>query len=363
MIEKDFDCYQRYTALRQLLDAVFSDTEQGVRVLDVGAGTSTLSAEFLGTRYRIVRCDVVPIDDPDSVLLTPGQPLPFADREFDAVIAMDVLEHVEPSGRQLFLSECVRVAREMCIIAAPEGSPELAAAEARVYAIHETYLGKHHFFEEHKEFGVPPSEEVMNVLSATGRLVWSFPNVPLAAWEAFSCLDFIAYSDPVTQQLTIPAHMAQNENVRPVAPDAAHYRRFYVACVSPSIGQRVSQYIDGLLRTNADHNGRSVFYPIWQFIAGLCRKNHALDAALYEHQRQISGLNTRLAEAAHEMAGVTGRLTQVQSELDAAKRELAATRDQLAAQGRTLHAILNSRTWRYTRVLRSAGALLRPRGK
>lgn len=360
MIEKDFDCYQRYTALKNLLDAALPvrDTAQAepVRVLDVGAGTSPLSIQFLGAGYSIVRCDVVAIGEPDTVVLTPGQPLPFPDGAFDAVIAMDVLEHVEPGQRPMFVRECTRVARDICVIAVPDGSPQLAAAEARVYAIHEAYLGKHAFFEEHKDYGVPGGEDVMQMLSGSGKRISSFPNVPLAAWEAFSCLDFVAYSDAGTQQLTIPVHMAQNESTASIASNEAHYRRFYVACDSAAVHERVRTHIDALLQKSAPGTSRSIFYPIWQCVAALCRKNQALDSALYQHQGELSRLGAELQQTRHaaaiEAAALKERLHQADS-------ELLSLRHAFAEQEQTLRAIVTSRTWRYSQFVRSLAGLLR----
>ncbi|HWI14237.1 MAG TPA: class I SAM-dependent methyltransferase, partial [Burkholderiales bacterium] len=210
MNEKDFDCYQRYTALKNLMDAAFPEATTGApaTVLDVGSGMSTLSRDFLGDRFRVARSDVI-VDaaaGTDIVTLQPGQPLPFEPRAFDAVIAMDVLEHVRPAERELFVSECVRVATDVCILAAPVASPAIEEAEARVYRVHQARLGSHAYFEEHTLYGLPAAREVEQWIRATGAALVTLPNVPLVAWETFSSLDFIGYSKPDTVDLTMDAH-------------------------------------------------------------------------------------------------------------------------------------------------------------
>jgi SAM-dependent methyltransferase len=49
--------------------------------------------------------------------------LPFADRQFDAVVASDVLEHIHPEKRQAVIAECLRVARKLVIFGFPCGEP------------------------------------------------------------------------------------------------------------------------------------------------------------------------------------------------------------------------------------------------
>ena len=364
MKEKDFDCYQRYTALKGVLDAAFPSADEAsqddiVRVLDVGAGDSRLSQDFLGPRYNVVRCDVAPFADNDGVVLTPGQPLPFADESFDAVVAMDVLEHVEPAQRRLFLRECARVAREVCVIAVPHGTRELDAAEARVYAVHKAYLGSHAFFEEHRDYGVPTPSDVMQPLAETGAAVASFPNVPLAAWEAFSCLDFVAYSDKECQHLSMLVHMVENDEVSAISANEEHYRRFYVTSRSSEIAQRIRQHVEGLTRSDAWPQSSCMFYPMWQLVSALCRRQQALDASVFQHQGEIRRLSELLQARESEFASRDSLVAAQTARADGYWKSLVEAQTALADRQRVLDDVLSSRTWRYTRLFRAAARVVR----
>ena len=65
--------------------------------------------------------------------LTPGQILgdvramPFDDRTFDVVVAVDLLEHVLPVDRPRAVSEICRVTRRRAVIACPVGDAAFAA--------------------------------------------------------------------------------------------------------------------------------------------------------------------------------------------------------------------------------------------
>jgi SAM-dependent methyltransferase len=83
-------------------------------VLDVGCDQRQLAALLApGTRY--VGLDIGPAADVRHDL--ESGPLPFADQSFDAVIAADVLEHLERAHATL--DELCRVARTWVIIALP----------------------------------------------------------------------------------------------------------------------------------------------------------------------------------------------------------------------------------------------------
>ena len=53
--------------------------------------------------------------------------LPFSDRAFEVVVAVDLLEHVAAEDRPQAVREICRVARSRAVIACPAGEPALAA--------------------------------------------------------------------------------------------------------------------------------------------------------------------------------------------------------------------------------------------
>jgi SAM-dependent methyltransferase len=86
-------------------------------VLDVGAGDGLLASRILATRpdLRIRGVDVM--IRPEShipVELFDGVRLPFADREFDVVMMIDVLHHA--TDQRALLAETARVARRAVVI-------------------------------------------------------------------------------------------------------------------------------------------------------------------------------------------------------------------------------------------------------
>lgn len=90
--------------------------------------------------------------------------LPFEDREFDAVISVDSLEHIAKKDRELAVMEILRCAHRLVVIAVPSG----AAAMDQDSFLDERYRKvrgeAYPFLQEHIEGGLPEPEELEQVI-------------------------------------------------------------------------------------------------------------------------------------------------------------------------------------------------------
>ena len=104
--------------------------------------------------------------------------IPFADGEFDVVLALDVMEHRAPADRERALGELARVARRRLIVACPAGA-EALEADRRLAGSLPRPPG---WLAEHLENGFPEPDELARPLRALGT-VRILPNENVSSHE------------------------------------------------------------------------------------------------------------------------------------------------------------------------------------
>jgi Methyltransferase domain len=105
--------------------------------------------------------------------------------KYDFVVAIDVVEHILPDSRSLFLRECRRVASRAALIAFPAG-PHAIDAERIIRA--SSLKNWREALEEHHAYGLPDLAEISAELDAAGA---NYRIAPLTfLWEWFASFLF-----------------------------------------------------------------------------------------------------------------------------------------------------------------------------
>ena len=104
--------------------------------------------------------------------------IPFEDRAFDVVLALDVLEHLAPADRGRALGELARVAGRRLIVACPAGEAALACDRR----LAETLPRPPGWLAEHIATGFPSEEELLGLLAPYGEARLE-PNEHVASHE------------------------------------------------------------------------------------------------------------------------------------------------------------------------------------
>lgn len=133
-------------------------------VLDVGGIAGQLASFMPGADVTTLN-----VGDEEADEHFDGLRIPYDDDAFDAVVSLDVLEHIDRGSRETHLAELARVAASRVVLCCPLGTPEHVEAEREVAAWYrETTGSAHRFLEEHIERGLPTENELAGLASAAG---------------------------------------------------------------------------------------------------------------------------------------------------------------------------------------------------
>jgi SAM-dependent methyltransferase len=323
-----FECdqYQRYALLRRLVFATHAarrERGQEVRVLDVGSGPERLTETFLGDGFFVTRCDVESFGDESIVVVNPDEPLPFAEAEFDVVVALEVLEHVHPAARAQFIRECLRVARDLVVLTCPDGRTEVAGAERRISSVFELLTGRPHpFLQEHAEYGLPQEEEVRKLLDATGVPYLVAGNSRLDRWEGFLLLDQFLRTTDRGPEVASEIYRRANSSF-PLRSDENPYRKFYVAWMArldAAVREGLSEPLPDAAADLADSS--------FQLARLAAAELSAREIGRIDAEAQIENLDTRRAKAEQRTRSLEARLG---SELEASERRVGELEADLEA--------------------------------
>lgn len=223
----------RYLPIVRLLSRIRSDKRWPV--LEVGSADRGI--------VPFLRRPVVALDlrfDRDNMRRSGGlvlpvrgriEHLPFPDASFEAVIAVDMFEHLPAPVRERAVREMARVARQCVVIAVPCGQRALAM-EQRLDRYHRKRFGlSNRWLVEHWENGLPEREAFASEIRAavpSGRLR-VIGNAPLRLWYALEALDIAVPRNYLRRALT-----GWIVNLASRLDAADPYRRIFVLEVTAS---------------------------------------------------------------------------------------------------------------------------------
>lgn len=166
--ESNLDTALRYeTVVGLLADRWRPD----LRILEVGAGSAGIT-EFLAHPVTGVDRDFDRTAERANPLLArvqaSAEDMPFADASFDAVISLEMLEHIAPERREAALREMLRVLRPggRLVVSFPADATA-ARLDAWLNARYRAMAGVDHPWAiEHIEHGVPATAGVVALVAA-----------------------------------------------------------------------------------------------------------------------------------------------------------------------------------------------------
>lgn len=199
----NIDTALRYRAVLALLSHRWYP---GIRVLEVGSGSGG-AAEWLD--HEIIGVDTafertVERTRPNLVEV-PGSvtAIPLPDGSFDAVLCVEMLEHIPAANRPKAVEELVRVlAPGGRLILTFPSSPAAAELDRWLADAYAARRGKPHpWAAEHLEYGVPDPNEIAELARANGARVEIHGHAWGPAWRFMHSTYTVGRGQPFTRPL------------------------------------------------------------------------------------------------------------------------------------------------------------------
>lgn len=140
-----------------------------LKILEVGSGGLGI-APYLKMPVTGVDIEFKPPFHPQLTrVIGKAEKLDFADKSFDVVISLDMIEHLPPSKREKAIFEMLRIAKSSVIVGVPCG----VAAAKHDMELRQEYLQVHKkefpFLQEQVEYGVPDKTDIIAYINKAGK--------------------------------------------------------------------------------------------------------------------------------------------------------------------------------------------------
>ena len=183
------------------------------KILDVGGRNGKLDL-FLDTEDELRLLDIRSGKEKNLLVGDATDMKNFSDGSFDFVVSGDVFEHIPSEKREKFIRECLRVSKEMIILAAPFDEPGVAESEKIANEFFKKIIGTdHEWLREHINNGLPKKEELEDLISQIGYKFSVVKSNNLKNWLLFQRAIFFAYGFSLKSHLIKSIYKFYNENI------------------------------------------------------------------------------------------------------------------------------------------------------
>lgn len=238
LLDIPFDHYQRYGAATHFLQALDLPAP---RVLEVGANRQRLLGQFVPDA-SFLYTDLHAEGDEKDFVVADATALPFPDQGFDAVVSLDVLEHIPAPLRAKAAAEMARVAGRTVIVGFPPDQPWVRDAEVDANDRWRELFGEDYvWLQEHKEFGLVDTAEIVTAFESAGLTVLRFGQGNAELWSSLMGAHFIKVKFPELESLVCAADRLYNSRVFAGDHSDQPYREYCVAMRLQSDAARLQE--------------------------------------------------------------------------------------------------------------------------
>lgn len=323
LLEIPFDHYQRYGAATHLLQALDLPAP---RVLEVGANRQRLLGQFL-PQATFLYTDLHAEGDEKDFVVADATALPFPEQGFDAVVSLDVLEHIPAPLRAKAAAEMARVASRAVIVGFPPDQPWVREAEVDANGRwHELFGEDYVWLQEHKEFGLVDTAEIVAAFEGAGMTVLRFGQGNATLWSSLMGAHFIKVKFPELEPLVSAADRLYNSRVFAGDHSDQPYREYCVAVRLPSDAARLQA--NPPFRADLDAEATALLSGLAGGLRELATRTANSEKEWESTARLLDAYIADLAVAKHEWGATAAYAQRLQQGKDEADADWLQQRDQ-----------------------------------
>ena len=194
-ISLPFDQYSRYLETSKVIKKIFQNKK--IKVLDIGGLSHLWHSEETSRLINLFlpENETFTIDlkwnNESGFVQADSLKLPFDDSSFQAVCALDILEHLEKKQRNSFLDEIFRVSSDLVILSSPFLNKTTKNAEKILRDFIKRALGVSQMeLKDHLEKGLPDLQSTFNRIKKSSRDAFHFSLGNIENWLFFMTLRY-----------------------------------------------------------------------------------------------------------------------------------------------------------------------------
>jgi O-antigen biosynthesis protein len=338
-----FDQYSRYKACSDLLRQ--AGITAGSTILDIGSGPECLFGRFLPDMAASFVDPLIPPESGAQRITGNVYVEELTGKTYDCVTAVDVLEHVPLEHRRPFIERVSSLGRNILVLGFP--TSDSSDGYETDQAIDEEYrkvagLG-YSWLREHYENGLPTLSTTVEQLQSLGWHCQAVGHGHTPWLRELLAFVICILDHPNLEDLVLEVSERFNKEFYSYDFRPPYYRQFVIASripIAPIIPPMPEDggLAEGRFRTMMDEVRKRYFVESLRLLSTVEAQRADRDKKIAERDRQIAERDRQIAER---------------------DKQITRQNRQIAERDEQIRLIVNSRSWKLTRVLRLTSRLLR----
>jgi len=288
------DGYSRFFVIINLLERFYGKNKKTIKILDVG-GCSPYMYDLLSESsiaFELTILDILPkpagLPAKATYIQADATKSDLPDGTFDVVVSTDTLEHIPAPIKDAFVQSCVRLSKDVCIMAAPFSTEGVDEAEHYVNDFNkQLFRVGQDWLVEHFEYGKPSVAAVAKVLDGMKVSYIDFGTNNLYSWIFSTHMNLIEAKVGLDAKKSEAVRRAYNQSLAQSAEfEGITYRHFFVAFKNASFA--IKDPLSGI----ADKANPAVFgayvHDMFRLVADRMMQLSNDSIALHEKNTQLT---------------------------------------------------------------------------